>query len=88
MQHILIRTRLDIVAEDSISLLPRVLQILSRRGCLVREISTDQLENGRIQLTCYIEAPEQWTPALPGLIRRLIDVDTVAVSTPQEATRG
>lgn len=69
----------EIVAERSISVLPRVLQVLSRRGFLVEELSTENLPRGMCKLSCTVSGPAHWHKSIPGLLGKLVEVQSVQV---------
>jgi acetolactate synthase regulatory subunit len=69
--------KLRITVKQSQTVLPRCLQILSRRGCTLLELSTEDLGNGAVVLHCVISAPPQWRVALPALLEKSVDVKKV-----------
>ncbi len=68
-----------ITARHNHTLLPRILQILSRRGCTLIRLDTQPIGGDMARLNCTIQAPERWHGSLPGLLLRLIDIESVEV---------
>lgn len=69
---------LYISAYPSVTLLPRCLQILSRRSFTLNGLQTETQEDGTILLHCDVTGPEQWEKPLIHLLARCVDV--IAVS--------
>lgn len=80
MQHITGATLdLDITVVHNVTVLPRMLQVISRRGMVMTKLSTDQIAGGRAVLHCSIESPVRWHKTIAPLLERLIDVESVVV---------
>lgn len=74
---------MHITANESVTLLPRILQILSRRGFTLMELRTsatpDDNDDAPIELNMTIKGDTKWKNSLPSLISRLIDVVDVHI---------
>ena len=69
--------QLIITAKQGVTLLPRCLQVLSRRGCIITKLETESATNGAVMLRADVQAPAKWQSVLPGLLERLHDVESV-----------
>ena len=70
---------LTVVGKQGVTLLPRCLQVLSRRGCMVTKLTTEPAADDQlVRLRLDVQAPTKWEVALPGLIERLHDVEAVS----------
>lgn len=67
---------LSIVASDDHMVLPRILQIMSRRGCRLTQLKTEP-QGSEIRYTCELVGDEKWNDLLPLLIAKLPDVKEV-----------
>lgn len=77
--------RLQITAEQSVTLMPRIMQILSRRGLVLIRLRTIPDENtNMVTLRLIVRGELRWHSSLPELIRRLVDV--IDVHTEKEPT--
>ena len=70
--------KLVIVANDDLMLVPRVVQILSRRGYRLVELTSLELDTGDWRYECAVRGDERWQNALPGLISKLPTVKEVS----------
>lgn len=70
---------LTIDVQQNVTVLPRCLQILSRRGFILTTLTTEQLPDGEARLVCSAEGPRDWHDAIPGLLEKLVDVRSVGV---------
>ncbi len=68
---------LIIDAKQNVTLVPRILQILSRRGYTLEELKTIQISGTDIRLKLMASGDPRWHDQLIRLIGRLIDVTTV-----------
>lgn len=75
---------LHILVLQSVTVLPRCMQILSRRGFTLLRLDTEHAADGLAVLRCTVRGPERWHDQLTSLIERLTDV--VSVQRPQELT--
>ncbi|MDB5181808.1 MAG: hypothetical protein JWP13_571 [Candidatus Saccharibacteria bacterium] len=73
------KARLVLRVRQSVTVLPRCLQNLSRRGYIVLELSTKTVDATTAKLTMTIEGEQRWHSALPHLLSRLVDVEDVTV---------
>lgn len=74
-----------ITGRQGVTLLPRCLQLLSRRGFIVHEIRTNPLGNHKVEIFLSAEGDSKWNAAVPHLISRLVDVDSVRVEENDDA---
>lgn len=72
------RLHLTVVATDSYMVLPRILQLLSRRGWRLVGLATETHENHVISYACEMEGDAKWNELLPLLIAKLADVREVS----------
>ncbi|HEX8182267.1 MAG TPA: hypothetical protein VF575_01545 [Candidatus Saccharimonadales bacterium] len=75
---------LVITAKDTMTVLPRCLQILSRRGCKLTALTTGTLPNAEVVMRCTILAPGRWQEPLIKLLERIVDVRHVELETAPE----
>lgn len=71
--------QLDITARQNVTVLPRILQVLSRRGVILHGLHTQKLDDRTVLLRCIIETPVAWRHSLPSLLVRLVDVQSVQI---------
>lgn len=71
----------EVVAKKTVTVLPRILQVLSRRSFLLEELSTEALPDGMVRLSCAASGPVRWFESLPGFLEKLVDVKSVTVKT-------
>jgi acetolactate synthase regulatory subunit len=71
--------RLDIEVTQNVTVLPRILQILSRRGIILESISTEQIDDLTAVLHCSLLAPTTWHDPIGPLLLRLVDVKDVKI---------
>lgn len=67
------KMELQLTVRQNTTVLPRILQVLSRRGFTVTSLQT----NGPANETCLsmtVLGPAKWEHALPQLLLRLVDV--------------
>ena len=76
--------RFELTVEDSTMVVPRMLQVLSRRGFVLRSLSTDQLDDGILKLQCTVEGAAQWEKTLPGLLHKLVEVHSIRLMNGSE----
>jgi acetolactate synthase regulatory subunit len=76
---------LQLTVRSSVTVLPRCLQVLSRRGFVLLELSTEQTENAQMVLHCTINGPVRWHEPLVRLLERLVDVERVTVKESKHA---
>lgn len=67
---------LVIAANDNVMMVPRILQILSRRGYRLTKLETTQTD-GQTLYRCRVEGEERWQASMAGLIAKLPDVERV-----------
>lgn len=72
--------KLKITARQHTTLLPRCLQILSRRGFILEELHT-RVEDTHIILSISLMGPTKWHAYIPNLLARLYDIDEIEVIT-------
>jgi hypothetical protein len=65
---------LVLTVRPGITVLPRCLQILSRRGYMLTALRTTELSTSTTQLTLTLTGPPHWQAALPNLMTRLVEV--------------
>jgi acetolactate synthase regulatory subunit len=70
---------LCLTVRQSVTVLPRCLQILSRRGFTLLELSTEPTDGGFAKLTMVVKGNRSWHSALPHLLQRVIDIKEVAM---------
>lgn len=71
--------QLDITARQNVTVMPRILQVLSRRGVILHGLHTKKLDNHTVLLHCILETPVAWQHSLPSLLVRLVDVQSVQI---------
>ncbi len=64
----------SITAQCNTSVLPRCLQILSRRGFMLTELQTEQFGTSQIIMHCTLLGPDRWHSSLIPLLERVVDV--------------
>lgn len=77
--------KLTLTARPTVTVLPRCLQILSRRGYRLTQLSAEEQRDGLETVHLVAVGPSRWHPAIPNLIARLVDVQTV---TAEEETHA
>lgn len=75
----LTQVTLTLQVYPSITVLPRVLQILSRRGYRLLDLSTRTEAPETARMICRVEGPAHWHPRIGALIDKLIDVHSVTL---------
>lgn len=68
---------LTITVAQNRNVLSRCLQIFSRRGFTLTNLTTEVLDNDETILHCSLHGPSDWHDALPQLLHKLIDVKKV-----------
>lgn len=63
----------------SVTVFPRILQVLSRRGCIVESMCSDQNGENESVITLRVSGDPRWYTPLPDLLRRIVDVQDVQV---------
>lgn len=66
-----------VTARQGVTLLPRCLQVLSRRGYIIQNIRTDDNPDGSVTLHITARGPDRWHNAVPDLLNKLTDVTDV-----------
>lgn len=74
---------LQLTVKPNTTVLPRCLQILSRRGYMLIDMKTEVKSNGDAVLLCHVSGPASWHQSIGGLLLKLTDVKAVTV---KEAT--
>lgn len=77
-QHECSSVMLVVTVKNNVTILPRLLQILSRRGVTLTELRTETLSESRAKLHCTLMVPEQWHSSLSSLLLKLVDVEAVS----------
>jgi acetolactate synthase small subunit len=70
---------LYVTVRQSITVLPRCLQILSRRGYKLLDLTTEPIDDSVARLKMVVEGYSSWHDALPHLLHRIVEVDEVTV---------
>lgn len=65
---------LRITVNQNKTVLPRCLQILSRRGFVLKALLTYEISPAIAQLHCAVQGPERWHEVLPQLLSKAVDV--------------
>ena len=80
MSEILVQQSMTLRLEvqQSTTVLPRCLQILSRRGFVLTHLKTTETDTSAV-LMLTVRGPVRWQQALPRLLSRLVDVNAVSV---------
>ncbi len=82
---------LDITCQPATTVLPRCLQILSRRGYMLTHLETlpaaqgDRQASDTVVMRCTLHGPERWHEALLPLLERIVDVRSVRRIAPGTA---
>lgn len=65
---------LRLTVQQGVTVLPRILQILSRRGFTLTDLTTKPHANGTATLLLTTVGDSHWHDAVPHLVSRLVDV--------------
>jgi acetolactate synthase regulatory subunit len=76
--------RLKIGAYNNRTVLPRCLQILSRRGFRLTTLLTREIRHGEVELHCILEGPSEWHESIPELLNKTVDVLYVEAVQPAD----
>lgn len=68
---------LEVIVRRSVTVLPRILQVLSRRGITLETLQTTYLGADTAVLQMSVVAPLKWHGSIAGLITKLVDVQKV-----------
>ncbi len=71
--------KLRIQVKQNVTVLPRILQVFSRRSIVMRDLMTNDLRGGRAELWCTIQTTSKWEESIPDLLSRLVDVENVEI---------
>ncbi|HSH55204.1 MAG TPA: hypothetical protein VK983_00085 [Candidatus Limnocylindrales bacterium] len=66
-------------ARQNVTLLPRILQIFSRRRGVVLEVRTRNLAAGEVELGIVLDIDPVWHAQLSALLEKLVDVHSAKV---------
>jgi acetolactate synthase small subunit len=69
--------RLTMTITPTVTVLPRVMQILSRRGYILQELQTSEISTHLSEVRCTVVGPVHWHDAIGPLLERLVDVRSV-----------
>jgi acetolactate synthase regulatory subunit len=69
--------QITITARRSTTVLPRCLQILSRRSYILTGLRSTWPDDSTIVMECTLTGPERWHAAVVSLLERVIDVQAV-----------
>lgn len=75
---------LKITAAASHTVLPRCLQVLSRRRFTLKALLTRDLSPSQIEMHCTVQGPLHWHDSLPGLLTKTAEVYNVERVTEDE----
>ncbi len=67
--------QLELTIRPGVTVLPRCLQILSRRGFILTKLTSRRQPGGLIILECIVEGPKRWHTPIITLLERLTDVE-------------
>lgn len=70
--------KLTLTVRNTITVLPRCLQVLSRRGFMLVSLRTDDSGDTAL-LRILVVGPKHWHAAVPELLSKLVDVQSVTV---------
>lgn len=70
---------LNITVAQNVTVLPRILQVISRRGLILTSLVTTPQQDGSSVLACTVQTPERWQGTIAPLLERLHDVILVEV---------
>lgn len=71
---------LHITATPSLTLLPRCLQILSRRGFLLTDVTTENVSDVAVILHLAVVGPLRWHQPIVSLLGRVVEVSAVTAT--------
>lgn len=74
-----------LTVRQSVTVLPRCLQILSRRGFVLTKLVTEKTKEGDTVLHFTVSGPKRWHKQLVRLLERLVDVDKVRAGEARHA---
>jgi acetolactate synthase regulatory subunit len=76
--------QLRVTARQSVTVLPRCLQILSRRGYILTELTTEPVDDSTVVLTLAVEGQARWHDSIVNLLSRVVEVDDVTLERTHE----
>jgi acetolactate synthase regulatory subunit len=71
--------KLRLTVRQGVTVLPRCLQVLSRRGYILTGMTSRKAGATVSVLSLTLEGADRWHAAIPHLLSRIIDVDEVQV---------
>ena len=79
---------LSITARQNQTVLPRCLQILSRRGFTLLALETTRIDDIFVSLEISCTGPARWHISIVGLLEKLVDVQNANENTTRKQAKG
>jgi acetolactate synthase regulatory subunit len=70
---------LKLTVRQSVTVMPRCLQILSRRGYIVNKLLTEPIDDTSAVIRLSVIGQQRWHTAIPHLLSRIVEVENVTV---------